>query len=124
MIKSKKLAEALFELAEEKTPDLEAKFFDFIKKRNLEGELSSILYHLEKIIEKDKEKKGVVIETAHEISDQIVHNIKKHLKIEDLPEVKRVNKELVGGFRARWKGMIYDSSISSGLKKLEKEIIS
>ena len=43
MIKSKQLAKAIFELAEEKTENLDAKFFDFIEKRNL---------YLEKIISK------------------------------------------------------------------------
>lgn len=123
MIKSKQLAKALFELSEEKTKDLEKKFFDFIEKRNLKAQLPSVLYHLEKIIELDREKKGIQIETAHEIKQDTIKHIKTFLKAEDLPEVIKIKKELIGGFRAKWKGTIYDSSILTGLKKLQETII-
>jgi F0F1-type ATP synthase delta subunit len=123
MIKSKQLAKALFELSEEKVKDLDKKFFDFIKNRNLQAQLPSVLYHLEKIIEFDKEKKGIQIETAHEIKNDTVKQIKSFLKAEDLPEVIKIEKELIAGFRAKWKGMIYDASIITSLKKLEEVII-
>jgi len=123
MIKSKQLAKALFELSEENTKDLEKKFFDFIEKRNLKAQLPSVLYHLEKIIELDKEKKGIQIEIAHEIKNDTVKNIKSFLKAEDLPEVIKIKKELIAGFRAKWKGTIYDASIMMGLKKLQETII-
>jgi F0F1-type ATP synthase delta subunit len=123
MIKSKQLAKALFELSEEKVKGLDKKFFDFIKNRNLQAQLPSVLYHLEKIIEFDKEKKGIQIETAHEIKNDTVKQIKSFLKAEDLPEVIKIKKELIAGFRAKWKGMIYDASIMTSLKKLEEVII-
>jgi len=122
MIKSKQLAKALFELSEEKTKGLDKKFFDFIEKRNLKAQLPSVLYHLGKIIELDKEKKGIQIETAHEISHETTKHIKTFLKAEDLPEVIKIKKELIAGFRAKWKGKIYDASIMTGLKKLEEII--
>ena len=49
MLKSKQLAQALFELSEEKIEGLDQKFFDFLEKRNLKGQLPKILFHLEKI---------------------------------------------------------------------------
>ncbi|HNW71843.1 MAG TPA: F0F1 ATP synthase subunit delta [Candidatus Paceibacterota bacterium] len=122
MIKSKQLARALFELSEKKIENLDAKFFDFIEKRNLQAQLPSVLYHFEKIIEQDREKKGIQIEVAHEIKNDTVNGIKKYLKAENLPEVVKIKKELIGGFRAKWNGVIYDSSILTGLKKLEKNI--
>jgi len=123
MIKSKQLAKAIFELSEDKVENLDAKFFDFIQKKNLLAQLPSVLYHLEKIIELDKEKKGIQIETAHEISHETTKNIKTFLKAEDLSEVIKIKKELIGGFRAKWDGKIYDASIKNGLKKLEEVII-
>jgi len=123
MIKSKQLAQALFQLSEEKVGNLDAKFFDFIQKKNLLAQLPSVLYHLEKIIELDKEKKGIQIETAHEISHETTKHIKTFLKAEDLSEVIKIKKELIGGFRAKWDGKIYDASIKNGLKKLEEVII-
>ncbi|MFH1608423.1 MAG: F0F1 ATP synthase subunit delta [Patescibacteria group bacterium] len=123
MIKSKQLAQALFQLSEEKVESLDAKFFDFIEKRNLTAQLPSVIYHLERMIELDKEKKGIQIEIAHEISNETTKNIKTFLKAEDLPEVIKIKKELIAGFRAKWKGTIYDASIKNSLKKLEEVII-
>ncbi len=123
MIKSKQLALALYELSEEHTEGLDAKFFDFIEKRKLNAQMPSILYHLEKISELNKEKKGIQIETAHELKADTVKQIKTFLKADHLPEVIKTKKELIGGFRAKWGGVIYDASISTGLKKLKETII-
>ena len=123
MIKSKQLAQALFQLGEENTANLDAKFFDFIEKRNLTAQLPSILFHLEKIVEQDKEKKGIQIETAHDIKYDTVKHIKTFLSADHLPEVLKIKKELIGGFRAKWNGKIYDASIKNSLKKLEEVII-
>jgi F0F1-type ATP synthase delta subunit len=124
MIKSKQLAKALYELSEEKLDNLDAKFFDFIEKRKLQAQLPSILYHFEKIAELDREKKGIQIEVAHSVKDDTIKQIKTFLKAEKLPEVIKMKKELIGGFRAKWGGNIYDSSISTGLKKLKEQIIN
>ncbi|MEI7810481.1 MAG: F0F1 ATP synthase subunit delta [bacterium] len=124
MIKSKQLAQALFELSNEKMENLDAKFFDFIQKRNLQAQLPSILFHLEKINQFDQEKRGIQIETAHAISDITAKQIKTFLKADQLPEVKKIKKELVAGFRAKYNGIIYDASIQTGLKKLEEKIIN
>ncbi|HEY4494056.1 MAG TPA: F0F1 ATP synthase subunit delta [Candidatus Paceibacterota bacterium] len=122
MIKSKQLARALFELAEDKTAGLENKFLDFVKSRNLASQMPSVLYHLEKIMEREQEKKGIEIEVAHEIKPAIAHHIKTFLNADNLPETVKIKKELVGGFRAKWGGVIYDASILSGLQKLQKAI--
>lgn len=124
MIKSKQLAQALYELTESKVENLDKKFFDFIEKRNLKAQMPSVLYHLEKIIELDKEKKGIQIEVAHAIKDNTVKQIKTFLKAVKLPEIVKTKKELIGGFRAKWGGSIYDASIMTGLKKLKEQIIS
>ncbi len=123
MIKSKQLAKALYELGEETTENLDAKFFDFIEKRKLQAQMPSILYHLEKITELDREKNGIQIETAHEIKESTVKGIKTFLKADNLTEVIKIKKELIAGFRAKWGGNIYDASIATGLKKLKEAII-
>ena len=124
MIKSKQLAKALFELSNESVEKLDAKFFDFIEKRKLQAQLPSILYHFEKIAELDREKKGIQIEVAHTVREDTLKQIKTFLKAENLPEVVKIKKELIGGFRAKWGGNIYDASISTGLKKLKEQIIN
>ena len=124
MIKSKQLARSLYEMSEENVQNLDAKFFDFIEKRNLKAQLPSILYHLEKIAKLDREKKSIQIEVAHELKGDTIRQIKAYLKAENLPEVIKNKKELIGGFRAKWNGIIYDSSISTSLKKLKETIIN
>lgn len=124
MIKSKQLARALFELGEENTKDLEKKFFEFIDDKNLNAQIPSVLYHLEKIVSLDKTKKEIQIEVAHEIKEDTIKNIKQSLKAENLKENVVIKKELIGGFRAKYDGMIYDSSIMTGIKKLKEQIIN
>ncbi len=124
IIKSKQLAQALFELSQSDEANLDAKFFDFLEKRGLLSELPSVLYHFEKIMEVEHEKNGMQIEVAHEIKHETAKEIKKYLKAEDLKEVVKIKKELVGGFRAKWGGMIYDASIMTSLKKLQDNINS
>ena len=125
MLKSKQLAQALFELSQDNSvANLDAKFFDFIEKRNLKAQLPSILYHLEKIAEVEQEKHGMQIEVAHEIKHETTNHIKKYLQAENLPEVVKIKKELIGGFRAKWNGVIYDASIMTSLKKLQENIIN
>ena len=123
MINSKQLAKSLYEMSKENIPNLDAKFFDFIEKRNLKAQLPSILYHLEKIEKLDKEKNSVEIEVAHEIKDDTLRHVKSFLKVENMPEIVKNKKELIGGFRAKWNGVIYDASISTSLKKLKETII-
>ncbi|MEI7765103.1 MAG: F0F1 ATP synthase subunit delta [bacterium] len=123
MIKSKQLAKSLYELSEEGVQDLDAKFFAFVEKNKLKAQMSSVLYHLEKINELAKEKKGIQIEVAHVVGSDTVKQIKTFLQAESLPEVIKIKKSLIGGFRAKWNGVVYDSSIENGLKKLSETII-
>jgi F0F1-type ATP synthase delta subunit len=124
MIKSKQLARALYELGDENALNLDAKFFDFIEKNKLKAQMSSVLYHLEKIVETEKEKKGIQIEVAHDVKSDTVKQIKTFLEATNLEEVVKIKKKLVGGFRAKWNGVIYDASIETSLKKLKETIIN
>lgn len=131
MIKSKQLAQALFELGEEKVENLDAKFFDFLDKKNLKAQMPSILYHLERITKLNQEKNGIQIEVAHSVSKETIDKIKSFLDknnstsgVSKKTEIVKIKKELVGGFRAKYDGIIYDSSIMTSLKKLEESITS
>lgn len=124
MIKSKQLAKALYDLSSEKIDNIDAKFFDFIERKNLKAQLPSVLYHFEKITKLDSEKKSIQIELAHDLKNDTVKQIKSFLKADHLPEVIKNKKELIGGFRAKWNGFIYDASISTSLKKLKETIIN
>lgn len=124
MIKSKQLAKALYDLSLEKVENLDVKFFDFIERKNLKAQLPSVLYHFKKIAKLDNEKKSIQIEVAHDLKSDTVKQIKSFLKVDHLPEVIKNKKELIGGFRAKWGGVIYDASISTSLKKLKETIIN
>lgn len=123
MIKSRQIAKALFELEASKTPQLAEKFAEFMKKTKLTAQIPAVLYHLEKINEIEKEKKGINIEVAHEIKPHTINEIKKFLKAEHTAETVKINKNIIAGFTAKFQGKFYDISIASGLKKLEESII-
>lgn len=123
MIKSKQLARAIFELSSSSTKDLSEKVTDFINKRNLKAQIPSVIYHLDKIIENSKEKHGIQIDIANEIKTETVNDIKTFLNAKDLKETVIIKRELIGGFRAKYRGVIYDASIATGLKRLKENII-
>lgn len=123
MIKSKQLAKAIFELSESGEKKLDEKVVKFMQDKKLTAQMPAVLYHLEKIAEQDREKKGIQIEIAHDIKHETAKHIKKFLKAENLVEAVKIKKELVAGFRAKWGGIIYDASVMTGLKKLEEAII-
>jgi F0F1-type ATP synthase delta subunit len=124
MIKSKELARVLYELAREDTPDLWEKFSGFIKAKNLASQMPSVLYHFEKIVEAESEKRGVKIEVPHEVSGSTIQDIKEFLKAENLEETIEINKSLLAGFRARKAGVLHDFSFATALGKLKEQIIS
>src|SRR5690606_19611116 len=98
-------------------------------KQKLLSQVPAILFHLEKIAEQENESKSIIIETAHNINQDTVQKIKQFMSLrvgdnKDLPEILKVKKELVAGFRAKQGGNIYDSSIMTGLQKLEEAIIN
>ncbi len=131
MIKSRQIAKALYDLNEEErfTPpspggaSLAEKFLDFMKNTKLSAQIPAVLYHLEKIEKEAKEKKGVSIESAHELKGDTVKEIKNYLKAGEVDQTLKINKNLVAGFTAKWQGKFYDMSFATGLKKLEENII-
>ena len=123
MIKSRQIAKALFELETSKMANLPEKFVEFMKRTNMTAQIPTVLYHLEKINETEKEKKGITIESAHELKVHTVKEIKNYLKTGEAEETLKINKSLLAGFTAKWQGKFYDMSIASGLKKLEESII-
>ena len=126
MIKSRQIAKALHEL-NEKAPheakNLEAKFFAFMTRTKLTAQIPAVLSHLERIEKETKEKKGVSIESAHELKPHTLKEIKSYLKAEDADETLKINKDVIAGFRAKWQGKFYDFSFATGLKKLEEAIV-
>ena len=123
MIKSRQIAKALYDLSENKVPNLPDKFLVFIKKTKLTAQVPAVLYHLGKITETEKEKRGIFIKSAHELKNQTIQEIKKNLQAEKAEEILKIDKSLIAGFTAKWQGKFYDQSFVTGLKKLEGAII-
>ena len=68
-------------------------------------------------------KSKIKIETAHEIKAETVKKIKSFLRADELDHMVSVNKDLIAGFRTKWIGFMYESSVVTSLQKLEKKII-
>ena len=123
MIKSRQIAKALYDLSENKTENLSDKFLDFMKKTKLVAQIPAVLYHLDKIMETEREKRGVSIKSAHELKRNTIKEIKKFLQAENVDEILKVDKSLIAGFTAKWQGRFYDMSFVTGIKKLEENIL-
>ena len=73
--------------------------------------------HYEKLFE------ALVIESPFEPSKKIMDMIRKQMEIEKgSKELYVENKDLIGGFRATYKGRVVDGSIKHNLAILKKEL--
>ncbi len=117
------LSKAILSLAEGGHSDLSEKVLAFIKSRKMTSQIPTVIFYLDKITKEEKDKKAIQIEAAHEIKPEVTSQIKNFLKVDDSTvSLFRIKKELVSGFRVKCGGVVYDSSISSNLKRLEESL--
>ncbi len=126
MISSKNLADSIYKLSKDsslKKEDVLNTILDYINIHKLEPLLSQTVRYLEM-----KEKKELIwdtlnIESGLTIDDFIVKDIKERLNATQTGKVSIViNKELIGGFKAIYRGVIYDASIKNQLQLLRNAL--
>lgn len=128
MIRSQELAQALFLILKEtesKKIDLVFKrFVDFVEKNNLISQLPTIIRYLESYNEKEKDNDTLFIESPFDVSDVILNDIKDFVGVKRSTLIQRIiTPELIGGFRARYQGVIFDASIAYNLQVLKSRLI-
>ncbi len=129
MISSKNLAKALYKLSEENnfTPEkILRSFMSYVDEYNLQPLLPKTIQYLEEFHKKKKKWNTVEIDFGYSIEDsKIVTQIKETIKANSDDDVSiSEDKELIGGFVARHKGVIYDASIKNQLQLLKKNLIN
>ena len=123
---SKQLAKSLVELIKEdatKQEEIIKDFLIFCKEKNLLNQLSNIIKHLE-IIDKNKsDLEQLHIHSAQPLSQNIIQRIQKLVGAANQVTVNtQENKDIQGGFIAKYNGMIYDASVKTQLSNLKQSI--
>lgn len=124
-ITSQNLAKALIvSLQGKMEPDkLSVRFQKFIEKNHLIGIVPKVVEKLDQELRLIESAASAKIEISHDISaktkDLIEQLIRKDSKDKSVIEV---NPELVGGFRAIYRGNVYDASIKNYLNELRREL--
>lgn len=77
---------------------------------NLVSLLPSILDQVKRIISGKKKESGVIIESPFPLSEDSISHIKKIICDEHTSHEVIIEKKLLAGFKARYKGMLYDGS--------------
>lgn len=127
MITSKNLAKALYLLSTREnisSADITASFFKYIDEYKLESLLPETLKYLEDLNSKDKAFSTLQIDFGCDISGEILNKIKSTIGVDsNSTVVTKEDADLIGGFVATYKGMIYDASIRNQLQLLKQELI-
>ncbi len=122
MISSKNLANAIYEISKTSKKDEEVivlAILDYVKKYKLEALLPKAISYLENKSQKDSTWDTLSVESKIHIDNEIIEKIKIKLNATKAQKVKNeIKEELIGGFTATYKGVIYDASIKNQLKLL------
>lgn len=124
MINAKQLARALQSMAknEKSAEQVLDRFFSFVKNYSLQGLLPNVLSELERVKKEDYKESALQVQSAHALSSHDEKNIRGITGAQDAPLDFSLDGELLGGFRARYKGVEYEGSFSRTVNKLEKEL--
>lgn len=124
-INSKKIAIALntaFKQVDNKDLVLN-NFLTYIKEKNLGHLMSNIIKNLEEINIRDKQENTCKIFTSHQITEDLIQEIKNKLKIEPENTEILIDKDLIGGFVLEHQGLKYDASIAYSIRKMKRLLI-
>jgi len=125
MISSSQLAKTLLKMSAEEadSKNILDKFFLFVAQYKLESLLPAVLFELERSATLQKKEEQIEITTAHELSLSAQNHIQALIGAPKTAQtVLRVNQDLLGGFKARYKGLEYQGSLSYTVDTLEKSL--
>ncbi len=123
---SKHIAKALMKSLETGSdPSKLSKSFEAYAKRNhMIGLLPNIISSLERELKEVMKKKSADIRVSHEMNSKVIGSIEKRVGVESGDvSVVSVDPELIGGFRAVYKGKVVDGSIRNYLKELRAQLV-
>lgn len=127
MISSKNLANAIYQISIDESlnqKDILNGILLYVKENRLESLLPKAIYHLEKRLEKDFVWNTLKIQSGFDLDLELVQSIAKKLNVKDGANIeKEIDKDLIGGFVATHKGVIYDISLKNQLELLRQVLI-
>jgi F0F1-type ATP synthase delta subunit len=127
MISSKNLAEAIYKISSKSKKDDDIilnSILDYVKSYKLESLLPKTLIYLEDKIKKEKKWNTFLIESRYPLNLEMLEKIKVKLKIEKETDSEKIEKkEIIGGFKATYQGIIYDGSLQNQLQLLKNSLI-
>lgn len=93
---------------------------EMLHKYHLLGLLPAIKKTVEGMSLRTKAKDTLAIESPFPLSEESVVHIKKMLGESSIPHEITINKNILAGFKARWKGKLYDGSAERIIRQLTK----
>ena len=91
-----------------------------LTKYNLLGLLPAIKANVEEIASHTKRGDTLAIESPFPLSDDAIASIKGMTGNDTIPHEITINKNLLAGFKARFKGILYDGSAERIIRQLTK----
>ncbi len=93
---------------------------NFIDKNNLQTLLPNIVKNLEREVVSLDKKNTALIKVSHEVKDATLKLIEKFIDKEKSDPIKvEIDESLIGGFKANYRGQVFDGSVKNYLKELE-----
>jgi F0F1-type ATP synthase delta subunit len=124
MITSRAMAKALISLVEDDGLDARVvaeQFVDFARKNNIGNQLQHVLKGLKEEYQGRNDRNKVIIETAQPTSEATALSLVRFVAAPAKNPVERkVNSEIIGGFRVRSQGKLFDASFQNSLVRLKK----
>lgn len=124
-ISSRKLAKVLFvSLLSGTTPEKLAKGFEkYLQTNHLEGLVPKILEYLEIELKNHENKNVLLIQTSHEIASTVIKTIEEFAGKDTAHRTNvEIEESLIGGFKAFYKGRVYDGSVKNYLQELREAL--
>ena len=119
------MAKALFaSLIAGESPDKLAKSFEkYLADNHLTGLAPKVLENLETELTNYENRNSLLIKTSHEIPAGTIKTIEKFVEKDEKDRTRVETEEsLIGGFKALYKGRVYDGSVKNYLQELREAL--
>lgn len=127
MFSSKEIAKALIESAKDgaEVNILVKNFEKFLETNHLRALIPNIQKNIDTELQNLLRENSLEIKTSHDISKKTVEMIEKFVgKDGGAPTILEKDEGLLGGFRAKYKGRVYDGSVKNYLKELKVALMN
>ncbi len=126
MIKARRIAQELYDhhvkTGGKDSARLMESLVEFLNKHHMLSFLPKIIFHLERIIENKKEMEECTVITAHPVNHAAVEHLLQTFVKDSKENQTQVDPDLIGGFKLKHKGIIYDGSLKTKLDLLQAKL--